>query len=439
VRALFPWLPLGLLFLAPFVDPRRPFRLLHLDLLVLVGFSSIYLAWFEHPVGDAVFVAGAFLVAVGLLYLIVRMLFEGFRARAQDEPLVPYVPIRWLVIGLIVLAAFRAGYALTEQDVIDVGGASVIGADLITHGDGIYDGGRLTTDLFHGDTYGPVAYLSYVPFELAWPLTGNWLDSAAARLAAVAFDLLTMVGLLTLGRRLRPGDEGRLLGLVLAYAWISYPYTMFALAHSLNDALVAFLLVAALLAVSSPPGRGALLALAAATKFAPGALAPLFAGGVGTPRRRPALIFAVTFLLVLIAVFLPFIPDGGPREIYDRTLGFQSDRGCCGGIIADTSHLDVLLWLKGPARVAALCLAVFLAFRPRIKTVRQLSALSAAVIAALLFGVPNWFPSYVVWLAPFVFIALFDTDTGATARAGREARPSRSPKPVRLPGPRRSA
>src|SRR6266545_4487276 len=29
------WLPLCLLFIAPFFDPRRPFRMLHLDLLIL--------------------------------------------------------------------------------------------------------------------------------------------------------------------------------------------------------------------------------------------------------------------------------------------------------------------------------------------------------------------------------------------------------------------
>ena len=37
VNAPYVWLPLCLLFLAPFIDPRRPFRLLHLDLLVLLG------------------------------------------------------------------------------------------------------------------------------------------------------------------------------------------------------------------------------------------------------------------------------------------------------------------------------------------------------------------------------------------------------------------
>jgi hypothetical protein len=423
VRALFPWVPLGLLFLAPFVDPRRPFRLIHLDLLVLASFSGVYLAWFERPSGDAVFVSGAILVATGLAYLAARMLFEGFHRRDRHEPLVPYIPCRWLAIGLVVLTAFRVGYVLSDQsDVIDVGGAGVIGADLITHGHDIYDGGRLTTEVTHGDTYGPVNYLAYVPFEQAWPLKGNWIHAEAGRVAALFFDLLTLVGLIALGRRLRGGDEGRLLGVVFGYAWVTYPYTAFALAPSTNDALVALLLVAAMLAVTSPPGRGALLALATATKFAPGALAPLFAAGVGRSRVRPALVFSAAFLVVLLAVFLPFIPDGGVREIYDRTLGFQTHRGCCGGIIADTSHLDWLLWLKGPERICALALAVFVAFRPQSKTFRQLAALSAAVIAALQFGVPNWFPSYAVWLAPFAFIALFATDS---AKGGMEGRPSR--------------
>ena len=40
LNAWYVWLPLALLFLAPFVDPRRPFRLLHLDLAVLLGFGA---------------------------------------------------------------------------------------------------------------------------------------------------------------------------------------------------------------------------------------------------------------------------------------------------------------------------------------------------------------------------------------------------------------
>jgi hypothetical protein len=47
VNALYVWLPLCVLFFAAFFDFRRPLRLLHLDLLVLLSFS-VSLAFFNH-------------------------------------------------------------------------------------------------------------------------------------------------------------------------------------------------------------------------------------------------------------------------------------------------------------------------------------------------------------------------------------------------------
>src|SRR3712207_9004210 len=44
-------------------------------------------------------------------------------------------------------------------------------------------------DNAHGDTYGPVTYAAYVPFELLLPWDGSWSDLAAAHAAAIAFDL----------------------------------------------------------------------------------------------------------------------------------------------------------------------------------------------------------------------------------------------------------
>ena len=53
------------------------------------------------------------------------------------------------------------------------------------------------------------------------------------------------------------GAEGRDLGIALAFAWLAYPYTLYALdANGGNDALVAALLVAALIAFASPLKRG---------------------------------------------------------------------------------------------------------------------------------------------------------------------------------------
>ncbi len=77
VNALYIWLPLCLLFLLPFFNFRRPFSLLHLDLLVLLSFS-VSLAFFNH----AHIYGSVPLAYPPLLYLLARML-ALLRRRAQ--------------------------------------------------------------------------------------------------------------------------------------------------------------------------------------------------------------------------------------------------------------------------------------------------------------------------------------------------------------------
>ncbi len=96
---------------------------------------------------------------------------------------------------------------MVDSNVIDVGYSGVIGADRIVDGDELY-GERFAADNEHGDTYGPVNYLFYVPFEQALRWSGTWDDLPAAHGAAMASDLLVVLGLLLLGRRLRPGRGG---------------------------------------------------------------------------------------------------------------------------------------------------------------------------------------------------------------------------------------
>ena len=60
----------------------------------------------------------------------------------------------------------------------------------------------------------------------------------AARIATLFADALVLAGLLLLGTRLRPGEEGRLLGVALAYAWATYPYALFEIRYSSNNTVV---------------------------------------------------------------------------------------------------------------------------------------------------------------------------------------------------------
>ncbi len=75
-NALYVWLPLCLLFLLPFLNFRRPFSLLHLDLLVLLSFS-VSLAFFNH----AHIYASVPLSYPPLVYLLARMLALMRRGR----------------------------------------------------------------------------------------------------------------------------------------------------------------------------------------------------------------------------------------------------------------------------------------------------------------------------------------------------------------------
>jgi hypothetical protein len=289
-------------------------------------------------------------------------------------------------------------------------------------GDSLYGEG-FSEDVERGDTYGPVTYLLYVPFEQALPWSGRWDDLPAAHGAAIAFDLLVLGGLLLLGRRLRPGRDGVALGVALAYAWVAYPYTAFVLESNSNDSLVALGCVGALLAAclardyAAGLWTGVAVALSAAAKFVTLALAPLFA-------RRAPLVFGAALLLTLVATVAPFVPDGGLRELYDRTIGYQASRPSPFSI---WGQVDSLGWLQTVLKAGAAALALLVAFVPRRPDLRQTAALGAGVLIAIQLAATHWFYLYVVWFAPFVFVALFAAHPRTLRERAAESPAEREP------------
>jgi hypothetical protein len=394
VNAPYVWIPLMVAFVAPFFDWRRPCRLLHLDLLMLLAFSLSHLYFNRGEIFTSVP-----LVYPVLGYLLARMLVFAFvqRFREPRPPIRLRVPAAYLAMALVFLVGFRIGLNLTSSNVIDVGYSGVIGADRLTHGHDLY--GHFPADDSSGDTYGPVTYYAYIPFELAFPWSGKWDSLPAAHAAALFFDLATLLGLFLLGRQLRPGRSGRNLGLMLAYGWASYPYTLFVLNSNANDALVAMLLVFTFLGLNSSRLRGSLLALAGAAKFAPLALFPLLAGYSSS--RKTALRFAAAFVVVSTIVMLPVLLDGGLSHFWDRTIGFQLGRDSPFSIWGQEEGLATVQDV-----VKGLALALAVAFWPRRKSVVQTAALGAAVLIALELSLTHWFYLYIVWFFPLALVAL---------------------------------
>jgi hypothetical protein len=232
-----------------------------------------------------------------------------------------------------------------------------------------------------------------------------------------------------LGRRIR----GPSLGIALAYAWVSYPFTLFALESNSNDTLVAVLILAALLFASSAPARGVFAALAGLSKFAPLALAPLLGthglrkrGWVGISSLSALAQFLVAFAATAALVSVPALSHDSLHTILQRTIDYQANRGSPFSVWG----LYGLPGLQRVVQLAAITLAVALAIVPRRDDLVGLAAACAAVMIATQLGVEHWFYLYIPWFFGLVMIALIGTPPsragvdGPTALQARQAQAS---------------
>ncbi|MGB7589475.1 MAG: hypothetical protein WBM00_12295 [Solirubrobacterales bacterium] len=409
------FLPLCALFLLGLVDWRRPWRVVTLDLLVLLGFGISNYFFNRAEIGVSVP-----LQYPVLCYLFGRALWIGLGKRSAG--LRPVWPAAWLLVAALFLMGFRAGLDVADSGVIDVGYAGVVGADRISHGEPLYE--NFPDEISQGDTYGPVNYLAYVPFEAIWPWQGSWNDLPAAHAASVIFDVGAFAFLILLGLRIRPGPAGRKLAATLAFGWAAFPYTAYALVSNSNDTLVGLLLLATLLVLAWPAARGAMLALATLTKFAPVVLAPMLAtyrdaGSGPAPFRRTlpgALTFTAAFLGVVGLLLLWPAIDPGLSTVWGRTIAYQAGRDSPFSIWGQVPGLEPI---RTALLIATGALALALAFRPRRKALTQVAALAAALLIALQIAAQHWFYLYIVWFYPLLLIAISGAGRKpATPRSG---------------------
>jgi len=420
LNAPYVWIPLALVFFFGLFDFRNWRRMAHLDLIALLSFGLSFIAFSEAEIG-----VSAPLVYPQLVYLLVRMLWIGFKG--EGIGLRPSIPVKVLLAGVIILFGARVALNIADSGVIDVGYAGVIGADRIAHGEPLYGEGAFPDDNPRGDTYGPLNYIVYMPFEWVFSWDGGWGQVPAAHAAAIFFDLAVIVGLLMLGPRLRRGRAGGALGVTMAFAWVAYPFTDFTLQSNTNDALLAALLVWGMVGFSSLGWRALALALASAVKFVPLALVPLFAAGYeglwgrlrvktgdgigGWPRtlRLPQQValrlayFGVVLVGVLAVLYIYPALDPGLATAWERTIETQLERDAPFSIWGQLEALQPLqtLWMIGVVIFGSSLLLV-----PRRRSLVQVAALTTAVIIAVQLSLEYWFYLYIPWFTGTLFAAI---------------------------------
>ena len=453
-------------FLVGLLDWRRPLALRNLDLLVLLSFAAS-LAFFN----EGLIFWSVPLSYPPLLYLIARLGWIGARGPSR-EAWTGRLPIWALAGAAVFLLGFRGGLNAYDATVIDVGYAGVVGADRIVRGITPYETIPVTTGKPCGvrysdgsasayrqpdgrcesvatgiDTYGPASYAAYVPALVAFGWTGRWAAGGeglpAAHVTTVVFDALCALGLLLLGRRLR----GWPLGVALAFAWLAYPFTTYAMQSNTNDPILTAALIWAMVAALSPFARGALIGLAAAVKFAPLLLLPLAAR---YPRRRAAPVAEWPYaeptaladepdltrgqrvrrlvrealpagmllrygagLLVPIALSVIVLAPGGVdgvRGFYESTFTNQLERESPFSVwqwhmakhlpgFPDLSNLQSLL------RFGAVAGAVLVALVPVRLDMLRLAALAGALMGAFQLVLTHWSYLYLPWLFAFAIVA----------------------------------
>ena len=423
------WLVFCAVFLLGLADWRRLLTIRNADLLALVSFS-VSLWFFNH---GNIFWAMP-LVYPPFLWLIARCLWvvRGDRPPAGG----PVWPVWLLAAATVFLAGFRVGLNVRASNVIDVGYSGVIGANRIMSGqapwgnfpvedsqpacgpadssgeirDRVQTNGVCETANPLGDTYGPVAYLAYIPGYLIFGWSHKWDTLPAVHFTSILFDLLALFGLAFVGRRL----GGPRTGAAAAFAWAAWPFTQYASSSNTNDAIAPALLVWGFAALTSDTARGAFVALAGWAKFSSLIVLPLWTGY--PEARRPRSIartlagFLVATAVLFFMLFFAPSPLHEARVFFDRTVKWQIGRPSPFSIWDwgqyHAKGIPSLRILQHVCQGVLIAGAIVLAWFPRRRSPLRMAALTAALLVGFEFVLTHWYYPYLPWFFPFVVLAL---------------------------------
>jgi hypothetical protein len=344
-----------------------------------------------------------------------------------------------LLAALVFLVGFRIGLNVIDSNVIDVGYSGVVGAHRIVNGEMPYGhmpvqgklkacgpadtegeireriqtNGRCESSNERGDTYGPAAYLAYIPGYLLLGWSGKWDSLPAAHFTSIALDLLAVLGLALVGRRF----GGLPLAAGLAFAWTAYPFTQYVSNSNTNDALPPLLLIWGFWFASSPWARGAFAALAGWSKFSALLVAPLWSAypqGFSVRHVRSVAYFTAGFAAATVAAFsiLLLEPDllHAARVFWDRTLGWQLTRESPFSIWDwgqyHAAGIPDLRLVQLPLIALVLVGAVAAAFYPLRRSPLQFAALTAALLIGFELVLTHWSYLYLPWFFPFAAFAV---------------------------------
>ena len=267
--------------------------------------------------------------------------------------------------------------------------------------------GRCEASNDRGDTYGPVAYLAYVPGYALFGWTGKWDDLPAAHFTRSRSTSSACSASRSSGWRF--GGARLAATLAVRVGRVPLHAVRLELEHERRDPPRAADLRVLLRGAAG--ARGGFAALAGWTKFAALVVAPLWATYPEWNTRR-VVRYVVGYLVgsaLAFSVLLlePNVLDAA-RTFWDRTLGWQLGRESPFSIWDwgryHARGIPDLHLLASVSRGCSLAGALAAAFVPRRKSPLQLAALTAALIVGFELVLTHWFYLYLPWFFPFAHL-----------------------------------